>query len=317
LLVKAIIEAARDRLGHSDSTGWSDDRLLRLVNAAQKDICKRTSIYRRKAYIALGNNKTLYSLPDDCYDIMRIEYVDSQLPIFSREDIDNAYSEPGIYAIKSNINRGLLEIHPPFTDLNFFENYYSGTQLDIIEGIESVEGVASSQCMDNVEGVIVGITETYSDESITLYGGICGSNVFTNTGEANSNNGVISDIIPYGKDDSYGFLSRLNDNVVEGTYGICIGFVYNPNYVTVFYNATPPKIYWLNGSTVLEDLWFDAFIHYIVGIARQDDNDEGNYKIGELELRKYEVEVQKARKITAKSFNSQQNNVRETIYRRF
>ncbi len=316
MLVRDIIEAARDRLGDSDGTGWSDDRLIRLVNAAQKDICKRTSIYRRKAYIALGNNKTLYSLPEDCYDIMRVEYQGEELPIYSREDIDTIFSVPELYAVKSNINRGLIEVHPPFEELVFFESYFEGTQLDSIEGLDPAEGVVSVLCLSQPEGTIVGITETFPEDAATSYGDICGCNLFTNLGDAESNYGVTSDIDVKGDTDSFGFLTRVNENYVEGIYGVCIGFVYNPNYITIFYNATPPKINWLDGSTVLEDLWFEAFIHYIVGIARQDDNDEGNYKIGELELDKYEQEVQKARKITAKSFNSQQTGVRITNYRR-
>jgi hypothetical protein len=52
-------------------------------------------------------------------------------------------------------------------------------------------------------------------------------------------------------------------------------------------------------------------------MARQDDNDEGNYKIGEAELKKYDKEVAKAHKISAKSYTSQVSGVRETNYRGF
>jgi hypothetical protein len=74
---------------------------------------------------------------------------------------------------------------------------------------------------------------------------------------------------------------------------------------------------WVSSTLTIEDLWFPAMLHYVVGMARQDDNDEGNYQLGEIELGKYDAEVNKAKKAAAKSFNSQVGVVRETIYRRF
>jgi len=85
----------------------------------------------------------------------------------------------------------------------------------------------------------------------------------------------------------------------------------------IYYHATSPLVNSVFDAMVIPDLWLTAMVHYVVGMARQDDNDEGNYQLGEIELGKYDAEVNKAKKAAAKSFNSQVGVVRETIYRRF
>ncbi len=319
--VRDILEASRDRLGDIDGTGWTDDRLIRLIDSAQKDICKTTSIYRKKSFIALANFNTLYSLPNDCYNITRVEYKNAQLPIYSREDIDSTLVKPDLYAIKSNINRGLIEIHPAFEELVFFDGYVDGTLFDGPIHIADQLGVASDIvgdiCLSPNIGVATGIYDSLDENQRTHYGDISGSNLFNKLTIEGDNLGVLCGVVHSTKDNNYGFLSNINYNYVEGLYGICTGFVYDPNHITIYYTAIPPKVQWVNGALVIEDLWFASIVHYVVGYARQDDNDEGNYKLGELEIDKYRDEVYKAKKISAKSFNSQGSGIRQTIYRRF
>ena len=69
-----VVDAVRSRLGDSDKTGWSDERLMLLINQGQFDICATTNVYRAVTYLPLVNNTQLYLLPDDCFNIMRIEY---------------------------------------------------------------------------------------------------------------------------------------------------------------------------------------------------------------------------------------------------
>ncbi len=128
-----VIEASRARLGDTDSTGWTDKRLLNLVNAGQRDLCRRASIYRRMVYLDLANGRNIYSLPFDCYNVSRIERGGKQLPIYSREDAQSVKIPHEVYAIKSNINRSQLEIFPAPTDISEFDNYIEGrTEEDVL-----------------------------------------------------------------------------------------------------------------------------------------------------------------------------------------
>ena len=57
----------------------------------------------------------------------------------------------------------------------------------------------------------------------------------------------------------------------------------------VYYIAVPPlfKATDILRPLVVPDIWFQAFLHYVTGMALQDDNDANNIQRGELEAQKY------------------------------
>jgi len=322
--VQEVIDDVRYRLGDVDKSGWSDDRLLALINAGQRDLCRRASVYRRKVLIDLANYQAIYTLPDDCYNITRIERGGEQLPIYSREDCEKVAIPHPSYAVKSNLNRSQIELEPVPTEVSTYDDYVEGTT--VLPGIQignfKTTGVASGTRDPSVlaptTGVVAGIHDLIACNPKTSYGELADIGVNSATTLQMSPTGVLvgqADIKP--QVGSYGFLESIGTEPVVGTYGICTHASFLDNFITVYYDAVPPAISWLTGTLFIEDLWLPAMVHYVVGMARQDDNDESNYKIGEAELVKYEAEVLKARKITAKSYNSQIGVVRETIYRRF
>ena len=325
-----IVESARARLGDSEKTGWSDTRLIRLVNEGQKDICKLTSIYRNKAYISLANNITTYTLPKDCFNVTRVEYMDEQLSIYSREDIDNSFTLPSRYATKSNLKKSVLEVLPSFDDLTFYDSFIEGKQLDFNFMDGSSMGVVAivieddGICMDNPEGLTATLAtiQTEDEQVFTDYGDISGylyddlmMSAMTEYGVYVGTNTFIG--MSPSNFSAFGFLTSLSGNHVKDVYGVTYGFVLPETHLLVYYDAIPPMSNWMSALLVLDDTWFQALVHYVVGQARQDDNDEGNYKLGELELAKYITEIAKAKKLTMKNFSAQVSGARHTMYRRF
>ena len=318
MTVQSVIKDARFRLGDTDETGWSDERLLSLINAGQRDLCRRASVYRRMVYIDLANGKDNYALPSDCYNITRIERDGKQLPIYSREDVQHTRIAHSNYAIKSNLNRSQIEIYPLPTNISNYDEYVEGTELYDEIQLGSALGVVSGGVpVDVVTGVLSGVHDFTACNPKTKYGEL--SDVGSNTSITRmSPEGVLAALIPRSTEYSaYGFLESIGVEGVVGTYGICTHASFGANYITVYYDAVPPIIKWTTGTLYIEDLWFAAILHYVVGMARQDDNDEGNYQLGDIELQKYDVEVAKAKKAASKSFNSQVGVVKQTIYRRF
>ena len=321
MLVRDVLESARSRLGDIDKTGWTDDRLLSLINAGQRDLCRRSSIYRHKVYMDLTNGIGVYTLPHDCYNITRIELDGKQLPIYSREDITNTKVPQTPCAIKSNLNRSQIEITPIPTNISKFDLYHEGTKVEDLVDIANPLGVVSNvpkgaQVMQAL-GTVSGIHDLPTCNPLTMFGEL--SSIGRNSALAGEQDllGVVTSFEPSKTKAEYGFLNAIGTTQVAGTYGITTHASFGANYIVVYYDAVPPRVQWVNGALYIEDLWLSALVYYVVGNARQDDNDEGNYKIGIEELKKYEEEVKKAGKISAKSFNSQVGVVRETIYRRF
>jgi len=59
--------------------------------------------------------------------------------------------------------------------------------------------------------------------------------------------------------------------------------------ILVYYIAVPPilKSEDLQTTLIVPDIWFQAFMHYVTGMALQDDNDANNIQRGEMENAKY------------------------------
>lgn len=333
-----VVKAVRARLGDSDGTGWSDERLMLLINQGQFDICATTNIYRSVVYLPLVNNKKLYLLPDNCFNITRIEYKDEILPIYSREDIDNTLSPPTNYAIKSNLNRRTLEMVPPFEDIQFFTNYIRGETVNIdfdaplggngvVANVQEADLTVTCMLPDVGCTTLIGYQEDdMTDEELelmkTVHGDLSGF-IYEGLGGLRMDDlGIFVGTTSFTGTESpnfsvFGFLSSIGPIDVKGIFGITTGFVIAGSYAKVYYTATPPIVDWMDGHLTLDTLWLQALVHYATGIARQDDNDAGNYQLGELELAKYRTEVAKVKKMSARNFNSQTGKVREVIYRRF
>jgi len=90
--------------------------------------------------------------------------------------------------------------------------------------------------------------------------------------------------------------------------------------VLVYYTAVPPllamditdpeKPVLPIEELILPDIWFQAFLHYVCGLALQDDNDANNITRGDNELAKYTRVLAHIQKTSAKDFTS---NVRTKL----
>ncbi len=74
----------------------------------------------------------------------------------------------------------------------------------------------------------------------------------------------------------------------------------------VYYTAVPPALIAgdMYNPLIVPDIWFGAFLHFVCGMALQDDNDANNIQRGELEAGKYVRLLAHVMKITAKDFTS-------------
>ncbi len=90
--------------------------------------------------------------------------------------------------------------------------------------------------------------------------------------------------------------SGIGDHELDNVYGVVATVDVTPttdptdlDKLRVFYTAVPP-IYTtgeMGRELEVPDVWFGAFLHYVCGMALQDDNDANNIERGELENAKY------------------------------
>jgi hypothetical protein len=106
--------------------------------------------------------------------------------------------------------------------------------------------------------------------------------------------GVVSDWENCNLEDQYGVVSDIETGETPKELGA----------IHVYYSAVPPMITGINEPLVLPDAYFSAFMHYVTGMALQDDNDANNIQRGEMELQKYERVALQIFKRTAKDYTS-------------
>lgn len=125
MTVQDVITEARYTLSDPNGTRWTDDRLIKLVDDAQKNVCRRAKVLRFKVNIVANPDQSTYTLPNDFQLASRVLYNGDPLQIVGHERMDsidikwNSTKGTPKYAITDKMERGLLKLSPiP----NFVEN---------------------------------------------------------------------------------------------------------------------------------------------------------------------------------------------------
>lgn len=87
-----ILLRARDTLADPDSRRYTNDRLLRLLSDAQKDISIRARLIRSRVQVQLYTDIAEYALPDNCWSVSRVTLNDSPLDLTTYDILDDSVS---------------------------------------------------------------------------------------------------------------------------------------------------------------------------------------------------------------------------------
>jgi len=112
LTVQDLVTRVRDVLADTGDR-WSDDRLIRLIDEAQKNICRRLNPLRNTVTIVVSPSQNTYTLPSNTKSVSGVLYNDNKLTQISNneEGLENLKGLP-IYFTTNKLERGLLKIIP-------------------------------------------------------------------------------------------------------------------------------------------------------------------------------------------------------------
>ena len=155
-----ILTRIRDTLSDPNKNRWSDARLLRLIDEAQKDIATKAKLLRTTVTIQLVPDKHTYDLPSEAINIMRITDIDgNQLPMLSHAQMDEVDStwefDTGVSVeqiVFDKINPGQFKVYPIPEVGDVPDTYVAGT-YGVVVGIES-------DTVSSPYGVIVDISRS-------------------------------------------------------------------------------------------------------------------------------------------------------------
>jgi hypothetical protein len=87
--IQDIIVRVRDALGDPNATRWTDARLVRLIDKAQKIIARDSELLRSKEGQPIRKGVADYSIPDDAYKPNRFTILGQKVTPISHEEMDD------------------------------------------------------------------------------------------------------------------------------------------------------------------------------------------------------------------------------------
>lgn len=272
--ISSILSLVRDRLADPQEQRWSNDRLLRLLDSAQKDFARQTECFKGTAEIPLEVNKAVYPLPADCWKITRAHYADKNIQLYSYEHMDTLdsswYVRTGsvIQAVVfDKRNEGEVRFYP-IMDESILSNVYTFENLDNTD---------------------------YAGESL---GVVTAIDNFTFT----SPFGVVTDM----------FSVDIEQTEFNSTLGVVTDIAEADGNVTIFYIRDPKTITASSDTLEIGLRWETAMENYIVGNCFLDDLDTQYQARGAAALQLYDRELQVAKR--AFSRDSTRSNQYQTDY---
>lgn len=142
--VSNILLRVRDTLGDHNKERWSDDRLLRLINEAQIDICRRAKLLRSQTSLILTDGIAEYEMPEDFLLLDKVNVNDVRVPLIGHTELDKRKSEwlkhtgKVEYIVYDKQTRGKIRLYPipdykngsKFIPVNAYQSYRYGKVHD-------------------------------------------------------------------------------------------------------------------------------------------------------------------------------------------
>lgn len=273
--VADIITRARDTLADPKKERWSDDRLLRLLDEAQKDFARQTSLLKGYANIPLTPYIATYNLPDDCWRLTRAHFAERYLNLLSFEAID---------AI----------------DINWYTKYSSAIDALVFdhrnENTIRCYPIPDAGIVDNTYAFVTTVTPDYSGAG--QLGVVTSFSDYT----LDTPYGVVTEVVD----------PEVYTDWFDSAFGVVTSVEEVAGNIAVFYIRDPSPIKYLTDELEVSSRWDIALKHYIIGHAFLDDLDSQYQARGATALSLYDRELQLAKRTSL--HDSLRAQVYETSY---
>lgn len=347
--IENIILRVRDTLADHNGDRWPTDRLIRLIDEAQKDICRKAKLLRKKATLSVYDNQGTYKLPNDAMLLDRILYDNSPMPLVSHVQMDEQSKtweldkgEPR-YCVFDKQNQSHIKLWPIPQGISLPGDYVFSPALwqeDVQYLMNDDYGVIvealTGDTFNDVYGVTVDISSFFSfylgpdctcDNLVKIedtiesdYGTV--TNIITLEKDFYSNDstyGVVVSIDGYAMSSDYGIVVGLYDTEFSyenfsGEYGVMVGITVSNKDLVVYYLKKPDTITSVLSSLEIDDVFDNAIKYYVTGKALRDDMDTQNRVVGNEELGFYERELKEALRDDMLDFTRNDNKQYYTYY---
>lgn len=325
--ISDILVRARDTLADPRKERWSDERLLRLLDEAQSDLAKHSSILKGSYEFSLSIGEYNYTLPDDVWLITRATYDNKDIQLLSYDKLDEQLDWDLVEGnaiealVFDNRNVNQIRTYPiPNADIAdaayAFQNsgYLEVTTTEFDSPFGLLTDVPSTDSLldefgvvTEAESILYLITDPNSCNGASVVDDIDFSSVFGVTTDVEDNLrtvgfhgdellGVVVDIDDYSIDSVYGVTASLYDpniktEVMDSPYGIVTSVSESQKSIKIWYVKLPDKLTSMNSTLQTPPMFDTALKHYVVGHALRDDIDVQYREMGAESIALYEREL--------------------------
>lgn len=263
--ISNILVKARDTLADPDKERWSDERLIRLVDEAQKDISRHSKILKDQVDIPLAEGQHTYDLPDDVWLITRAAFDACVIPFYSHEKLDFQDFIAGI----SSADRNNYRYSNRTASSTLVNNL---TCWEVIEGPRVAALVFDRRNLDEIR-----VFPIPSEDINTV------SYAFVNAGPVifagDERMGIVTDMTDYTFDSVYGCVTGLFDPEVTenflSIYGVVTDVRETRSNVHLWYIREAKEVTSINDELEISSTFDAAIRYYVIAHAFLDDIDTG------------------------------------------
>ena len=337
--IDSILDRARDTLADPDKTRWSDARLIRLLDEAHKDVCRRAKVLRARTEIPVVVGQAVYTIPDlllldrVLYDGERLDFTNHAYldTVSYKWEEDEGTPEAVVY---DKLRRQQLKLYPIPTPTSNEISYTFETGLvleNLTIDLSGTVGASISSTISNVQqNSFYGITDidvlqftdsgvmVVSSPSIGQYGTITNIDsvsIVTTKPDTNGLFGSISSVTNLEVINEFGLTDDFQDiNSIGSLFGVVSDITTSDEQLIVYYIQQPKDIVNRDSILVVDPIFDPMLKYFIVGKALRDDMDTQNRAVGNEELQLYERDLQQAIRDDALDFTRNDNKQLVTPY---
>lgn len=260
--VSEILVRVRDSLSDNDKTRWSDSRLLRLIDEAQKDLVKDSKMLKSKVNISIVGNKAEYELPTDAYLLTRCKTDSGKIDLLTHNEMD----ELGALSTSSVSLRWETE---------------TGTEIEAVVYDKQNPRVFRIYPIPIDADAIADIF-TITDYGITTL--VEGDLMVSDYGVVTAISGSATDTTEFSS--PYGLMTDMEASIAS---------------LTVQYIKLPADITSTEDVPEIDPVWDKALRYYTIAMAMADDQDTQNIKVSDKFMGLYLRELKDANATSSKS----------------
>lgn len=138
--VENILLRVRDTLGDHAKSRWDDELLIRLLNEAQIDICRRAKLLRSQVSQIITDGVSEYEMPEDFLLLDKVDINKVRIPLIGHTELDKNYpkwttkSGEVKFIVYDKQTRGKIRLFPTpdyrngsrFIPVNAYQSYRYG-----------------------------------------------------------------------------------------------------------------------------------------------------------------------------------------------